>query len=340
MLNRACLWAGVLSLVAGCGGEQPPPTTPEPPPVQTATATATAATPEVSRDLPTTGDPANHYLGQDVWLTAPHAFQRRYVYGGIGVQLAPPAGPKNLAKFYDFHTKKEIERSDFWRTRAAKAEEAVPGKLVALVDSGHGRSKIYGPPTSVEQAYSSRWWIARVINQRAKADGFVLLAGGYRAAPAGLRLLEGDDSPALGKQGAEDAHFIGAEHWFVGRQPLPSGSRYIYLAPALAVKPDAPLNGGEGDFIETTSGKQGRFSHVWQTRIARKEDLKKGTVIIAPELKVQGAAKTYRKPNTRVEALTTRWWAVNLDDVSGLSKGTVAGRGYTFQIDGLRVVAN
>ncbi len=338
MTRHPISWALILPLLASCGGDQPPPVTPPPPPADTATATAAPPEPEVSRELPKTGDPANHYLQDDVWLTASKAYEQGYVYGTIAVQLAPRSGPKNRAKFFDFYSSKETERAHFWRTRAAKADQIVPGKIVAVVDRPGGQDALYGPPESVEQAYQSRWWLARVVNQRSKGDGFVLLAGGHRAVPTALRLLEGDDSPALSKQGTEDAHFIGEEHWFAARQPLPSGTSHIYLALSLPVKPEAPLEGGEGVFMETKSGKLARFSHVWQTRVASKGDLKKGQVVLAPDLKKQGAAKTYRAPKTRIEALNTRWWAVVLDDVSGASKGTVKGGAYTFAIGALRVV--
>ncbi|MBW2453927.1 MAG: hypothetical protein JRI68_05435 [Deltaproteobacteria bacterium] len=342
MTRHAIIWAILSSVIAGCGGDQPQPTvattTPTaPPPEATAAATATPAA-GPTRELPKTGDPANHYLQDDVWLIANSAYQRGHLYAHVGAQLAEPSGPKNLAKFYDYYSSKEVERSHFWKSRAAKADEVVPGKVVALLDGPPGNEKIYGAPASVKQAYESRWWLARVVNQRSKADGFVLLAGGYRVAPTALRLLEGDDSPALAKQGKEDAHYIGEEHWFTAARALPTGKGYVYLAPALPVKPDAPLEGGEGVFIETTTGKQGRYSHAWQTRIATKADLKKGQVVIAPELKAPGQQKTYRAPKTRIEALKTRWWAVNIDDVSGLAKGTIGGRGYTFEVGALRVV--
>ncbi len=341
MTRHAIVWAILSSWIVGCGGDQPQPTvattTPTtPPPEATAVATSKpAASP--SRALPKTGEPANHYLQDDVWLIANAAYKQGHVYVTVGTQLSEPSGPKNLAKFYDYYSSEEVEGSHFWKSRAAKAEEVVPGKLVALVDGPPGKEKIYGAPSSVEKAHQSRWWLARVVNQRSKADGFVLLAGGYRVVPTALRLLEGDDSPALGQQGAEDAHFIGEEHWFASRQPLPTAGGYSYLAPALPVKPEAPLDGGEGAFIELTTGKLDRFSHVWQTRIATKADLKKGQVVIAPELKAAGKSKTYRAPKTRVEALKTRWWAVKLDDVRGLGKGIVSGRGYSFEVGALRV---
>jgi hypothetical protein len=187
----------------------------------------------------------------------------------------------------------------------------------------------------VEDAYSSRWWITRIVSVRPVAEGYVLLAGNFRAAPDAIRYLDGDDSPSITKQGKEDAHFIAEEHWFAGRQALPE-KNYIYIDPAVPVSPDEPLKGGEGRFVLTDSGQILQTANAWQTRMAKPADLKKGQLVIAPHIK---DGTTYRAPKTRAEALASRWWVVKISDTKTSTKGTVGVEGgFLVATDALRVV--
>jgi len=333
------------SLTAGCGGDPArgpasPEATPEPaapaaPAASTepAVPTAVTASPALPPPIPETADPANHYLDGDTWFTANVAYDANFIYAQPAQQLAPP-GQDGKTKFWDFYAKKEFSTQHFWKSRAAKPEELAVGQLALLAHKKDGQG-VYVAPGSVKEAYGTRWWITRVVSTRPQAEGFVLLAGGYRAAPSSIRFLEGDTSPAIKMQGKEDAHFLADEHWFAGREALPEANHH-YVDPAVPAKPDAPMEGGEGRFVLTNTGKLLLTAHAWQTRMAKRGELKKGQLVIAPNLK---DGSKYRAPKTRVEALASRWWAVKIEDTGNLAKGSVkVAGGYEIAADALRIV--
>lgn len=332
------LIAGSLA-AASCGGDPAPqpvapasqPTTAAPAP---ATATAEPATPATPLAIPESGDPANHYLDGETLFISQQAYRSNFTYASPAKLLAP-AGQDGKSTFWNFNTKKEDRTQHFWKSRAAKPEELAVGPL-ALIAHKKGPQGIYVGPSSVKEAYEMRWWITRIVSVRPQSEGYVLLASGYRAAPSAIRFLEGDQSPTIRQQGKEDAHFLASEHWFVGRGPLPERN-HVYLDPAVPAKPDAPMAGGEGRFVLTDSGAILLTAHAWQTRMATRADLKKGQLVIAPNIK-QG--KTYRAPKTRAEALSTRWWAVKILDTKNLGSGTVTVEGpYEVATDALRIVS-
>ncbi len=311
---RAALWV-TLGAAIGCSGDQASkPTAPTSSATATAIATATATATAVKTpiDLPKEGDPANHHLEKDIVFAATSAYVSNTVYADPAKLLAEPSGPEAKAKLWSFVAKKEIERQHFWRTHRARPEEIAVGK-VALMPHRKGSEGQYIAPTSVKEAYTARWWMARIISTRSKDNGYILVAGNYRIAPDAIRLLDGDDSPALTKQGAEDEHFIGEEHWFVSHAAIPAkGIAYIY--PGMPLKPEQPFEGGEGRFLQLPGGKILLTAHAWQTRRATKADWKKGQRVIVPEIKEGGK---YRAPKTRAEALTVRWWSVPIESVKG-----------------------
>jgi len=322
----------------GCGGGQEPGATAptSSPSATTATAaTSTAATPasaiKTPIAIPDEGDPANHYLGADIVFAANQAYVNGTNYCYPAKLLAEPAGTEAKAKLWNFVSKKEMETQHFWRTHKAKPDEIVVGKI-ALMAHRKGSERLYVPPSSVTEAYTERWWMARIISTRSRDDGYVVVSGAYRIKPDAIRMLEGDGSPALGKQGAEDEHFIGEEHWFVGNAAMPKkGNRYVY--PGLPLKPDKPFDGGEGRFLQLPGGKIVLTAHAWQTRRATKADWKKGQRVVIPDYK---DGKKYRAPKTRVEAVSRRWWSVLIEEVSGDTLKVEGG--YEVAADATRVI--
>ncbi len=320
----------------GCGGEPPPePATPSTTAVPVAP-TETAAPTEPPPDgiaPPDSGDAANHFLADDILFGAPTEFLRGYLYAHPAKQLAPP-GADGKAKLWDFYKKRELNTQHYWRSRAAKPDELAVGQLALAIELKDGQG-VHRAPTSVKEAYETRWWIARIVSLRPRSEGYILVSGGYRVSPDAIRLLEGDTSPAISKQGKEDEHFVGEEHWFAAKTALPiKGHRYVSLA--VPAKPDAPMSGGEGRFVLTTKGNILLTQHAWQTRKATKADLKKGQMVFVPDIKTD---QTYRAPQTRLEALTRRWWAVKIDSTKDIAKGTVGVEGgYVVAVDALRVI--
>lgn len=331
-----CLLVASVSWMASCGGDPPPePVTPGPTaPPPAATDTEAAGTPSPTTfPIPTEGDAANHFLDAETLFAAQQPFHQGFVYAEPSKLMGPP-GQDGKARLWGLARQKEIQTQHYWRTRRAKPEEVAVGQL-ALVADKKGPDSVYMPPGSVKEAYGHRWWIARVVSVRSRAEGYVLVSGNYRVSPEAIRLLEGDKSPSITKQGAEDAHFIGEEHWFVSPGPLPDKG-FGYVNPAVPVKPDKPLEGGEGRFIQTDNGKLTLTSNAWQTRKATRAEIKKGQLVVLCHVKT---GSTYRAPKTRAEALLNRWWAVKIESTKNLAKGTVGLEGgYEAAVDGLRVI--
>ncbi len=332
--------ATFVSCLCGCGASQPPEPGTAPGPAMTSPTAAPPPTQSVTPDaseppaMPTDGAASNHFLGADVVLASTGPYVRRILGARVGVVTSPPSDAERLATVWDFSRKRPFETRHYWKTRAAAPADLVPGVLVATVNK-KGRDGSYGSPASATEAHESLWWISRLVDARSLADGHVLLAAGTRAAPAGLRLLDGDDSPRPGKQGIEDKHFLADEHWFVGAGPLPD-KRFNFVHPAFAAKPGEPLSGGEGRFVRTTDGEIVLTAHVWRTRIAERKDLVKGRVVFAPHLK-DGAVR--RAPKTRVEALSTMWLATKITEAKGAGPGTVAtAAGFDLNADAIRVL--
>ncbi|MBK7582010.1 MAG: hypothetical protein IPI67_17615 [Myxococcales bacterium] len=328
-------------LAVGCGGAAAPepaapaataapsaPAAPAETPAPTAEAPPSAAAVPPPA-MPTQGEPANHFLDAETWFTSNAGYDANLIYADPAKQLTPP-GQDGNAKFWSFFSKKETTSQHFWKTRAAKKEELAVGQLALMLNKKNGEG-VYVAPSSVKEAYSLRWWITRIVSVRPLAEGFVLLAGNYRAAPDAIRVLEGDTSPSIEKQGKEDAHFLAEEHWFAGRSELPK-KNHAYVDPAVPAKPAAPMEGGEGRFVLTTSGKILLTSHAWQTRIAKRADLKKGQLVFAPDIK---SGNKYRAPKSRAESLAARWFAVRVET---LDKDSVTVEGnYQVAPDALRV---
>jgi hypothetical protein len=155
------------------------------------------------------------------------------------------------------------------------------------------------------------------------------VAGGYKVAPDAIRILEGEESPALTVEGEEDDHFIQEGHWFAGHNPLPAKNiAYVQLS-----VPISPFDGGEGRFMSVYNGVTIDTAHAWQTRIAKKKDVKVGAHVLVPDIKDGGI---YRAPKTRKEALFSRWWFVK---VTKKQKNTVIVEGdYEVSMDALRVI--
>ena len=315
---------------SGCGGDQTPNATTPTSSALAVTSTASAAI-ETPLAIPEQGDPANHYLEDDILFAANTAYDAGTVYAYPAKLLADPGGPEQKAKLWNFVSSKEMETQHYWRSRKAKPEEIVVGKIALMPDQKGGEGQ-YVPPGSVKDAYTNRWWMTRIVSTRSRDDGYILVAGAYRIAPDAIRILDGDSSPSLSKQGAVDEHFIGEEHWFVASAAMPDkGTRYVY--PGLPLKPDKPFDGGEGRFIQTVSGKIMLTAHAWQTRQTAKADWKKGQRVIIPDLK---DGNRYRAPKTRMEAISTRWWSVKIGQVKGDT--FVVEGGYEVAADATRVI--
>ncbi|HMR04601.1 MAG TPA: hypothetical protein PKA88_02470 [Polyangiaceae bacterium] len=325
--------------LVGCGGGSAAPSGPagvptmDPQPADapnTPTAEPAAFVPPA---IPSDGVPANHYLGADIVLMMQSPYIRNHAFARAATVVEPPTAPGAAAMLWDFNKKEQVETKYYWKTHAARADEVVPGMLVAAHWKRDKETLV--APKDATEAHERPWIIARVVSIRSLKEGYVLLAGGLLAPPATLRILDDDPSPRLERQGSEDRHFLGEEHMFVSKQPLPN-QRHMFVHASLPLKPDAPLSdGGQGKFVHVSDGEVVMVPHAWRTRLATAKDLKAGAYVFAPHLRKDGV---HRAPTTRNEALKALWLVVKIEDPKGKKKGTIIGEGKVeIEIDALRV---
>ncbi len=283
---------------------------------------------EIEPPIPTEGDPADHFLGHGDLFASNQPYTHGSGYAEPVLEIAPLDGD-GMATFRLVRTGKVLETAHFWKTHKASADEIKVGVIALMADRKDAQG-IYAAPKTVDEAYSHRWWMARIASVKPlEPKGFVWVAGGYKVSPGAIRILEGDDSPALVLDGKEDAHFIQSDHWVAANAPLPQkGTMNVHLA-----APVSPFEGGEGRFVSITNGKIWDTAHAWQTKIASKKDLKEGVHVLVPDIKDGGV---YRAPKTRQEALFGGWWFAKVEKVQ---KTTVmVSGGYEVAMDALRVV--
>jgi hypothetical protein len=278
--------------------------------------------------VPTEGDPADHFLGHGNLFAGHQAYAQGTVYVEPVIEVAPP-DKTGKGSFKIVRTGKLLETEHFWRTHKADKAELKVG-LIALLADRKDPQGVYAAPKTVEEAYAGRWWLARIASTKPlDSKGFVWVAGGYKVAPDAIRILEGDDSPALDLGGDEDAHFVQSDHWVAANAPLPDKG-HTYASISAVVR---PFEGGEGRFLALHNGSIFDTAHAWQTRIATAKDVKPGVHVLVPDVK---DGKVYRAPKTRQEALFNRWWWVKVEKVKG--KQVFVEGGYETTIDALRVV--
>jgi len=285
-------------------------------------------TAEAGPMIPTEGDPDDHHLGHGDLF----AGLQPYVHGTVYVEPVvevEPAAATGEGTFAMVRTGEQMQTAHFWHTHKADPDEIRVG-VIALVSERKDAEGRYAAPETVEQAYDHRWWLARIVSVAPlETKGYVWVAGGYEVAPDAIRILEGDDSPALDVPGDEDAHFVSTGLWVAGIQPLPDkGTVYASLCAEVA-----PFDGGEGRFLDLSNGKIFDTAHAWKTRIAKPKQIQKGVHVLVPDIKDRAV---YRAPQTREEALFNRWWFVKVEKKK---KGTVVVEGsYEVDMDALRIV--
>jgi hypothetical protein len=289
-------------------------------------ATGAAAEPEPA--IPTEGDPDDHFLGHGGLFAATKAYEQGYVYADPVAEVEPP-GDTGMGLFKVLSSGKEILTEHFWNTRRAEAADLAVGVIALMLDRKDAQG-IYVAPATVDQAYKTRWWMARITCVKPlQASGYVWVAGGHKVTPDAIRVLEGDDSPRIALAGDEDAHFVRSDHWVVGSGPL-KDTGYTYVSIAAAAR---PFEGGEGRFVEIYNGRIVDTAHAWRTVKAGKKKVKKGKHVLVPDLKEGNA---YRAPETRKEALFTRWWFAKVLKKKG--KVAIVEGDYEVAIDALRSV--
>jgi hypothetical protein len=278
--------------------------------------------------VPSEGDPNDHFLGHGPLFAGSQSYTQGNLYVEPVIEVAPP-GNTGKGTFKIVRTGKQMETAHFWKTRRAQKADLKVGTIALMLDRKNAQG-IYSAPKTVKQSYGSRWWLARIVSVKAlESGGYVWVASGYKVAADAIRILEGVDAPALDLGGDEDAHFIKPDHWVAGRSPIPQKG-YVYVSLSAAV---SPMDGGERRFVALNNGMIFDTAHAWQTRRAKDKDVKKGALVLVPDVKEGGI---YRAPKTRKEALFNRWWFVRIEKKKKTS--VMVEGGYEVAIEALRVM--
>ncbi len=134
----------------------------------------------------------------------------------------------------------------------------------------------------------------------------------------------------------EDDHFIQSDDYFISKEPYKTQA-WIYVHLAKMKTPATAETKNEAEFMQVGDGSELWTKNYWQTRMATKDDLRLGVVVIV--LDSQGDEGVYRAPENKEEARTSSWFIAKITDLSDLYKGhlTVSG-GYKVDPKALRVI--
>jgi len=132
----------------------------------------------------------------------------------------------------------------------------------------------------------------------------------------------------------DDDHYVDSEHYFITKEKLTQG--WIYVTLANLKTPATAQTKNEAEFITVRDGEEIWTKYYYKTRIAAKEELKIGLLVIACEA---NDGEAYRVPESKDEAISSSWFMAKITDVSDMFKGyvTVSG-GYKIRLDNMRVV--
>ncbi|HPR36312.1 MAG TPA: hypothetical protein PLT13_01850 [Spirochaetota bacterium] len=134
---------------------------------------------------------------------------------------------------------------------------------------------------------------------------------------------------------AEDNHYLDDEHYFISKEKLSGG--WINVALATMKTPASAETKNEAEFLTVTDGEEIWTKFYYKTRVLKKEEIKKGVVVISLEAGDEDGA--YRAPESKDEAIGGSWFMAKITDLSDMYKGyvTVSG-GYKVRLDNMRVV--
>lgn len=157
-----------------------------------------------------------------------------------------------------------------------------------------------------------------------------------QAAPPVYEQAPDSDSGSTTVAGGDDDHYIQSDDYFVQKHDLGKNA-WIWVDLAKAVTPPTSSSKGEGEFMKVRDGENYWTRHYWQTRIAKKSELKLGMHVIAFNDHKRG--DVYQAPERKDEARGGGWFYAKITDLSDLYKGyvTVSGN-YKVGLGNLRTI--
>ena len=155
-----------------------------------------------------------------------------------------------------------------------------------------------------------------------------------RSAPA-VRSSDESDNTGSG-EGGEDMHFIQSDDYFIGDEAFMTQS-WIWVYLAKMTTPPSASTKREAEFMKIRDGNKVWTKIYYKTVVAKKSDLKLGTVIIA--FNDNNSSDIYNAPDSKENSRGGAWFMGKIIDMTDLFKGyvTVAGN-YKVSVKNLRII--
>lgn len=133
----------------------------------------------------------------------------------------------------------------------------------------------------------------------------------------------------------QDSHFLTLEDYFVSDVKY-EGQSWIRAWPAKMLVPATPATGFEAEFLNP-SGESMMREHFYKTRIAMKEELRPGTLVICLDA---ADNDIYRAPANADEARFCTWWLARVTDTSEAHLGYIMVGSFKVALNAIRLVTD
>lgn len=119
-----------------------------------------------------------------------------YIYVSIAkLQQAPTKETKDEGKFLQVPDGKEIWTKYYWKTRIAAEADLKIGTIVIMAEVS-GDESIYRAPENKDEARTTRWFMAKIVDVSDLYKGFVTVSDGYKVSKDAMRVIV-KETPAV-----------------------------------------------------------------------------------------------------------------------------------------------
>lgn len=131
-----------------------------------------------------------HFWHPDYYFLASQPLPTQgYESGHLAVAIKEPSPQTNGdGQFINLQTGKIVWSKHAWKTRPAADADLKIGAYMFMMD--RAQDSLYHAPQSREQAITSTWFVAKLVDTKEMYKGAVQVAGGYRVARPGLRVAK------------------------------------------------------------------------------------------------------------------------------------------------------
>lgn len=145
-----------------------------------------------------------------------------------------------------------------------------------------------------------------------------------------------DESGASAAPAGEDDQYIQADDYFISDEAF-TAQAWIWVSLSKMVTPPTETSKKEAEFMKVTDGNKVWTKYYYKSVIAKKSDLKLGTVIIG--FNDNNRDEIYMPPDSKASARGGAWFLGKITDLTDLYKGyvTIAGN-YKLSPKNLRII--